>query len=224
MLGKSLLRSLARDVTGGIIGGLAFGAGTALIDNLIGGSQPAPAGNYIPQSVPAPSQNGTTVANIALARIALCYYIAKADGVISPEEQMDLDYMCSSLMNNPNATASFRNELQQIVSDRSTNFMNVEKYLNRLDVNTLTTLQGDAQRIAELTDGVTENERKAMSVFQNYVYGKQGFPGSNMNEQFAGKARVINLKCSACGADLEINPGRTETFCPYCGTRQLIMH
>lgn len=223
MLGRSLLRSLARDVTGGIVGGLAFGAGSALIDNLLGGSQPAPAGNYIPQSVPNQT-TGTTVANIALARIALCYYIAKADGVISPEEQMDLDYMCSSLMNNPNASASFRNELQQIVTDRTSNFMTVEKYLNRLDVNTLSTLQADAQRIAELTDGVTENERKAMSVFQNYVYGKQGFPGGNMNGQFAGAARIISLKCSGCGADLQINTSHTETFCPYCGTRQIIMH
>ena len=223
MLGRSLLLSLARDVTGGIVGGLAFGAGSALIDNLLGGSQPAPAGNYIPQSVPNQT-TGTTVANIALARIALCYYIAKADGVISPEEQMDLDYMCSSLMNNPNASASFRNELQQIVTDRTSNFMTVEKYLNRLDANTLSTLQADAQRIAELTDGVTENERKAMSVFQNYVYGKQGFPGGNMNGQFAGAARIVSLKCSGCGADLQINTSHTETFCPYCGTRQIIMH
>ena len=129
MLGRSLLRSLTRDVTSGIIGGLAFGTGTAIIDNLLGSrTQAVPAGNYVPQSVP--SQNsGSTVANIALARIALCYYIAKADGVISPEEQMDLDYMCSSLMNNPNASASFRSELTKITSDRSQNFMNVEKYL-----------------------------------------------------------------------------------------------
>ena len=224
MLGRSLLRSFTRDVTSGIIGGLAFGTGTAIIDNLLGSrTQAVPAGNYVPQSVPSPN-SGSTVANIALARIALCYYIAKADGVISPEEQMDLDYMCSSLMNNPNASASFRNELQTIVSDRSSNFMNVEKYLNRLDVNTLSTLQADAQRIAELTDGVTENERKALSVFQNYVFGKQGFPGANMGGQFAGAARIVNLKCSGCGADLQINTSHTETFCPYCGSKQIIMH
>lgn len=224
MLGRSLLRSFTRDVTSGIIGGLAFGAGTALIDNMLGNhAQTVPAGNYVPQSIPN-TNNGTTVANIALARIALCYYIAKSDGVISPEEQMDLDYMCSSLMNNPNASSTFRTELQSIVSDRSTNFMTVEKYLNRLDVNTLSALQADAQRIAELTDGVTENERKALSVFQNYVYGKQGFPGGNMNGQFAGAARIVNLKCSGCGADLQINTSHTETFCPYCGSKQIIMH
>ena len=237
MLGKMLMRSVTRDLTGGLVGGLgraaAFGAGAALVSGLLTGTQAqqtAPAGNYMPVQGGSSTygssnaQSGNSAANIALARIALCYYIAKSDGNISPEEQMDLDYMCSSLMNNPNASSNFRTELQSIVSDRSMNFMNVEKYLDRLDVNTLNLLLADAQRIAELTDGVTENERKAMSVFQNYIYGKQGFPGSNMNAQFAGSARVINLKCTCCGADLEINGARTETFCPYCGTKQIIMH
>ena len=236
MLGKFLLRSVTNDLAGNMLGGLgraaAFGAGAVLVSELVNsatGRQAIPAGNYVPQqNMPNTSgysaNQGTTIANVALARIALCYYIAKADGSISPEEQMDLDYMCSSLMNNPNASASFRSELTKITSDRSTNFMSVEKYLDKLDVNTLSTLQADMQRIAELTDGVTENERKAMAVFQNYLYGKQGFPGSNMNEQFAGKARVINLKCSGCGADLEVNTSRTETYCPYCGSKQMIMH
>jgi len=232
MLGKMLMRSVTRDLTGGLVGGLgraaAFGAGAALVSELLSGNQSrtaAPAGNYMPgQAITTPNSNTANVANIALARIALCYYIAKSDGRISPEEQMDLDYMCSSLMNNPNASSNFRNELQSIVNDRSMNFMNVEKYLNRLDVNTLNLLLADAQRIAELTDGVTENERKAMTVFQNYIYGKQGFPGGNMNAQFAGTARVINLKCTGCGADLQINDSRTETYCPYCGSKQIIMH
>ncbi len=245
MLGKLLLRStmnsMTRDIGGGILGGLgraaAYGAGAVLVSELIDGisnkRSPAPAGNYMPIQGTASTSGSSQaqfgaqysqVANIALARIALCYYIAKADGNISPEEQMDLDYMCSSLLNNPNASPTFRSELQAIASDRSMNFLNVEKYLDRVDVTTLSQLQADMQRIAELTDGVTENERKAMTVFQNYLYGKQGFPGSNMNAQFAGNARVFNLQCTGCGATLEINNARTETYCPYCGTKQIIMH
>ncbi|MBO4473654.1 MAG: TerB family tellurite resistance protein [Clostridiales bacterium] len=233
MLGRMLARSITRNVAGDMLGGLgraaAFGAGAVLVSELVNGatqrsSAAIPAGNYMPMQGNSTPQASNNVANIALARIALCYYIAKADGSISPEEQMDLDYMCSSLMNNPNASSNFRTELQSIVNDRSMNFMNVEKYLNRLDVNTLNLLLADAQRIAELTDGVTENERKAMTVFQNYIYGKQGFPGGNMNAQFAGTARVINLKCTGCGADLQINDSRTETYCPYCGSKQIIMH
>lgn len=231
MLGKMLLRSAmhsaTRNIAGDLFGGLAVGAGAALVSNLMGQRQAyAPAGGYLPTENPAQraGANSAYIANVALARIALCYYIAKADGYISPDEQRDLDYMCSSLLNNPNASASFRTELQKIASDTSTSFLTVEKYLNNLSLDTLNQLQADVQRVAEITDGVTENERKAMMVFQNYIYGKQGFPGGNMNAQFAGTARVVSLKCSGCGADLEINDSRTETFCPYCGTKQIIMH
>ena len=234
MFGKYLLKQVTRDLTGGIIGGLghaaAFGAGAVLVSELMNGRAqnrvPAPAGNYMPNQGYGNPQGGqyVQIANIALARIALCYYIAKADGAISPDEQMELDYMCSSLLNNPNASSQFRSELQSIAADRSTNFLNVEKYLDRVNVTTLNQFMEDVNRMAELSGGITENERKAISVFQNYIYGKQGFPGSNMDAQFAGRARVINLKCSGCGADLEINAGRTETFCPYCGSKQIIMH
>lgn len=232
MFGKYLLRSFTNDFSNNVLGGLgkaaAFGAGMVLVNELLNDKIPqqipatAGMGNYVPQQ--ATPMTGNSVVNIALARVALCYYIAKADGAISPEEQMDLDYMCSSLMNNPNASQSFRSELQSIMADRTTNFMNVEKYLNQLNVQTLTALQADMQRVAALSGGITENERKAMSVFQNYIYGKQGFPGSNMNEQFAGRANVISLKCSGCAADLEVNASQTETYCPYCGSRQLIIH
>ncbi|MBQ0012051.1 MAG: TerB family tellurite resistance protein [Clostridiales bacterium] len=219
MFGKYLLRSFTNDFSNNVLGGLgkaaAFGAGMVLVNELLNDKIPqqipatAGMGNYVPQQ--ATPMTGNSVVNIALARVALCYYIAKADGAISPEEQMDLDYMCSSLMNNPNASQSFRSELQSIMADRTTNFMNVEKYLNQLNVQTLTALQADMQRVAALSGGITENERKAMSVFQNYIYGKQGFPGSNMNEQFAGRANVISLKCSGCAADLEVNASQTET-------------
>ncbi|MBR2749996.1 MAG: TFIIB-type zinc ribbon-containing protein [Clostridiales bacterium] len=224
-----LLRSAMHSVTRDVFGGLAVGAGAALISNLMTNSQRqayAPAGNFLPAENAASrsGSNGAYIANIALARIALCYYIAKSDGYISPDEQRDLDYMCSSLLNNPNASPSFRSELQKIASDTSTSFLSVEKYLNNLNLDTLNQLQADMQRIAEITDGVTENERKAMMVFQNYIYGKQGFPGGNMNEQFAGRARVVTLKCPGCGATQEINDSRTETYCPYCGTKQVIMH
>ncbi len=235
MLGKFLIRStmnsLTRDIGGGIFRGIgtaaAIGAGAALVNQFVGNRSAALAGgNYIPQQNQAVTSgsSSTYIANIALARIALCYYVAKADGIISPDEQRDLDYMCSSLLNNPNASSSFRTELQKISSDPSCSFLTVEKYLTGLNLDTLNQLQSDMQRIAEISDGVSENERKAIMVFQNYIYGRQGFPGSNMNEQFAGKARVVSLKCSGCGADLQINDNRTETFCPYCGTRQLIVH
>ena len=117
MFGKYLLKQVTRDLTGGIIGGLghaaAFGAGAVLVSELMNSRAqnhvPAPAGNYMPNQGYGNTSGGqyVQIANIALARIALCYYIARADGAISPDEQMELDYMCSSLLNNPNASSQF---------------------------------------------------------------------------------------------------------------------
>ena len=34
--------------------------------------------------------------------------------------------------------------------------------------------------------------------------------------------KLITLKCSNCGADLEVDPARKQIFCTYCGTKLLI--
>lgn len=34
--------------------------------------------------------------------------------------------------------------------------------------------------------------------------------------------KLINLKCTNCGADLQVDPERKQVFCSYCGTKLLI--
>lgn len=34
--------------------------------------------------------------------------------------------------------------------------------------------------------------------------------------------KLINLRCSNCGADLQVDPERKQVFCSYCGTKLLI--
>ena len=34
--------------------------------------------------------------------------------------------------------------------------------------------------------------------------------------------KLINLKCSNCGADLQVDPERKQVFCSYCGTKLLL--
>ena len=61
---------------------------------------------------------------VQLVRIALCYYIAKADQ-IQPEEQEKIDAMCEDLLNNPEMNPDYRTELRMILADRGTSFNNV---------------------------------------------------------------------------------------------------
>ena len=35
--------------------------------------------------------------------------------------------------------------------------------------------------------------------------------------------KIVNAKCRNCGAELSIDPGKTMLFCPYCGTKLLII-
>ena len=34
--------------------------------------------------------------------------------------------------------------------------------------------------------------------------------------------KLINLRCSNCGADLQVDPERKQVFCSYCGTKLLV--
>ena len=68
---------------------------------------------------------------IQLVRIALCYYIAKADQV-KPDEQEKIDQRCEELLNDPEMNPDYRYELRMILADKGTSFNNVRRYLNRI--------------------------------------------------------------------------------------------
>lgn len=45
--------------------------------------------------------------------------------------------------------------------------------------------------------------------------------GSSLEESCS--VRTFHLKCSNCGADMEVNEETNEIYCSYCGTKQLIL-
>ena len=217
------VKNLVRSITGDILGGVAFGAGMALVNEFVDsrtGRNSIPAGNYVPQSVPN-NNNGTTIANIALARIALCYYIAKADQV-KPDEQEKIDQMCEELLNDPEMNPDYRYELRMILADKGKSFSNVRRYLNRIDPKELSQFKADVIRIAETTNGITENEKKALSVFYEYMASQNSSPVDDDGNEKAARTRIVSLKCQSCGASLEVGADQTLAYCPYCGSNHLI--
>ncbi|HBZ77127.1 MAG TPA: hypothetical protein DEO39_00295 [Clostridiales bacterium] len=157
---------------------------------------------------------------VQLVRIALCYYIAKADR-IQPEEQAKIDAMCEDLLNNPEMNSDYRTELRMILADRGTSFNNVRRYLNRIDPSDLEAFWKDVNEMAEAADGVSDNERKALLVYESYVNERMAalrMPGSNGS----GKPNIISLTCKRCSAVLDVNANLSTAFCPYCGTKHII--
>ena len=155
---------------------------------------------------------------IELVRIALCYYIAKADGV-SEDEQAVIDEMCTNLIDDPNTNPDYRTELRMILADKGTNFANVRRYLNRVPTDELEKFKEDVMRIAETTDGITDNEKQAIKIFQNYLDDKKSWSEVEENK---GHTRIVPLKCASCGASIELTTDRESAYCTYCGSNHLI--
>ncbi len=158
---------------------------------------------------------------IELVRIALCYYIAKSDGV-SEDEQAIIDEMCNKLLDDPDTNPDYRAELRMILADKGTNFANVRRYLNRVPKEELEQFRTDVMRIAEATDGISENERKAINIFQKYLSNIKNTEEDDADGAGTAKTRLVTMKCGSCGANLELSGDRDTAYCPYCGSNHLI--
>ncbi|MBP5491217.1 MAG: hypothetical protein J6Y08_00030 [Clostridiales bacterium] len=157
---------------------------------------------------------------LELVRIALCYHIAKVDGV-SEDEMQIIDEMCRELLNNPNGGSQFRVELNMILSDRGTDFESLKRYLVRIEPDVLEAFKDDMIQIADTTDGITENERNAINMFQEFVDERKKVVGEKPKEEVPVEASVATetekpiIICGVCGAQMEID-GDTA-FCNECG-------
>ena len=159
---------------------------------------------------------------IELCRIALCYFIAKADGV-SPEEQAKIDAMCEQFLSDPNCSADFRSELRMILADKGTSFSNLRRYLNRIETEEIRRFMDDVRNIAETSDGITEKEKKAILIFMDYLDERKTEDGDDALERLTGKPSVISLKCESCGSNLNVTADKQIASCPYCGSSHLIV-
>lgn len=154
-----------------------------------------------------------TYANAALARIALCYYIAKADGAISNDEQLELDTVISEVTNSNDFPQSFRNEVSAIAASTSNSFIDVEKYLNKVNPETLVSFFDEMKKVAKSDNAISMQEQKALYVFETYLTGKTG-------RTFEKEASTFDMTCKNCGAAMSLDAATSQIICPFCGSRK----
>ena len=210
VVGSKKARQISNSA-GDLIGlaGLAVGA-SAVIHEINKEKNSASSANTASQ----PSYNATLY-NAALARIALGYYIARADNQISANEQLSLDEITSDVMSNNQFPAEFRNEVNAIASENTNSFINVEKYLNKVDPNTLVSFLDEAKRVAASDNAVSIEEQKALNVFEKYLSSKTG-------RVFTQDTKTIDMTCKNCAAIMHAEPSSSQIICPFCGSTQLI--
>lgn len=149
------------------------------------------------------------LADTALAKIAICYYIARADGSVGREEQLVLDNALSGVINDNRIPQYFRDELVKIANDSGNSFLFIEQYLNRVSPELLVSFLEDARAIASADNKISIDEQKALNVFEKYLEGKTG--------RTFFSSTTIDTRCESCGATMKIEPSTSQITCPYCG-------
>lgn len=159
-------------------------------------------------------QGRNSAADAALAKIAICYYIAKSDGVLSREEQMALDGVVGAILNTPSLPQYYRNEIKKISEDKTNSFLFTEQYLNNVNSDVLISFLDTAKAIATADNQLSTYEQQALSVFEKYLSGKTG-------RSFESEKSAVDTKCECCGGIMKADYSTMKLNCPYCGNVKL---
>ncbi len=108
-----------------------------------------------------------------LATTALSYYIARCDGFISKEEQLEIDFDLDAIKKNMDIPDAVINEMKQIINNTNITFDNVKIYLDKVNIKTLLLLEQDIDEIIDADNEVTEEELQAKKMFTTYLKGRQ---------------------------------------------------
>lgn len=233
-LGKFILRSVVnsamgggrhRRSSGGIIEGAvkaavvtgAATAATVAVNRMMNNRQQIQAnGTHHQPAVPV----SDPYSDAMIAKFAICYYVAKADGYVSPAEQMELDTIANELLSNSNISERARNEMTRIMNKNSISFSEVEAYLRKVESQTLISFAVDVDNIVKASEGVTLEEEKAVDIFKKYVERKTGCSFEVYEKPV--KPTEVNLKCDCCNGTMELDSTLLKAVCPYCGSAKII--
>lgn len=103
-----------------------------------------------------------------LARVAVSYYIARADGKITESELRILNEKTGQIINNPDIPNPIKKEAKSIASNKNINSEIVISYLEKLNELTLASIMFDVTTIAEV-EGINEKEQEAISLIEEYI-------------------------------------------------------
>lgn len=203
-------------VTAAVVAGAATAASVAvtkIIENKQRNAIPShPQANSVPARDP--------YVDAMLGKAALCYYVAKADGYISQDEQLEIDGIISEFMSNTNVPARAKEEITRIMNTDTISFGLAEKYLNKVEPSVLISLARDVEKIAEASEGILPAEEKAIGVFKSYVTSKTGYTFEKKAQD--KKVTEVSLTCDCCNGTMELDATYLKAVCPYCGAAKII--
>ena len=158
-------------------------------------------------------------ANTMLGKIAVCCYIAQADGVVSPEEKMEIDAVATSILADPRLSEENKKKVRDIVRCTNISFSQVEGILSKADSGPLISFVNDIERIARTNGGITALEQKAIRTFKEYVSKRTGY---SFPDEVAPDLKSVDLTCTHCGGLMDVDSSMLKATCMYCGASKII--
>lgn len=104
-----------------------------------------------------------------LATTALSYYMARVDGSISKEEQIEIDHDLDALAKNVDIPDAVKKTLKEIRENEELSWDEVVSYLDKVSIQTLEELSGDVDEIIMASDGILPEEQEAKERFEEYL-------------------------------------------------------
>ena len=177
LAGTSLLASLAgagkiASVAG--VGGAAAGAAVQGVENIkkekdIKAAKEASFQDGMNEGKAKTVDELKKVYDFYLATTALSYYIARCDGEISEEEQLEIDFDLDAIKKNTDIPDAIKREMDMIARNKYLHFDDVEIYLDKISIENLQSLENDVQEIIEANGEISKEEEFAKNLFINYV-------------------------------------------------------
>jgi uncharacterized membrane protein YebE (DUF533 family) len=101
------------------------------------------------------------------------YYVAKVDGEISEEEQLEIDHDLNAFVDNHELPKEVLNKLHEISQMDKIVFSDVRVYLDNISVETLAKFDTDLEEIIQADGIIHPQEEKAQAIWRKYYESRK---------------------------------------------------
>ena len=154
----------------------------------------------------------------ALAKFAVCIYIARADHLIYEREKELLDDVFRDISSRF-PVEEVRDELLKIANTKDINFIFIEQYLQKIEPRTAASYLMLAEEIASSDGKRCEEEEKRIHRIRQYLEDRSG---EDFSPDTPGDLDIPEQVCPNCGSRMKVVLHNRTLECISCGYRKLL--
>lgn len=153
------------------------------------------------------------------AKLAICCYIARADGAVTDAEKRELDLIYNEIAGGYANIPEAKNEITKIYNNVTPDFVFVEGYMNMANPEILASFLTLAEAISRADSTVSESEDRCIYNIKKYLTDRTG---RNYLRNVVLKDTSTDLVCPGCSATMKLDKYNNTLTCPYCGQTRYV--